>query len=236
MKDEFLGYSSVKGSLHVTSRLPNQDSYLVKRFKFGTLLVVSDGMGSHPYADIGSDSVCRCVSKALQIWNEQGCQDIRLLIPLLHSLWNIDIYPYMKNECGATCLFAFIGINGKIHLGQLGDGCIFYDFGYGTEILKIKDDDFANLTSGINNIRSFEDWSLKTFEVTEQSIKICMMTDGVSETLVEDRRNAFVELLWKRIAEKTNVIDRNRLVFRILEQWNPVNAGDDRTLICYEKR
>lgn len=62
------------------------------------------------------------------------------------------------------------------------------------------------------------------------------MTDGVSETLVENKRNDFVKLVWKRVAEKNNVIERNNLIFKLLDQWNPVNAGDDRTLISYEKK
>ena len=62
------------------------------------------------------------------------------------------------------------------------------------------------------------------------------MTDGVSETLVENKRNDFVNLVWKRVAEKNNVIERNSLIFKLLDQWNPINAGDDRTLISYEKK
>ncbi|MBC3803555.1 hypothetical protein GH808_03775 [Acetobacterium fimetarium] len=236
MRYEGIGYSSVMGALHTKSRLPNQDSYLVKKLKFGTLLVVSDGMGSHAHAEVGSRAVCRSVSKALQIWNENKCEDIRLLIPLLHSMWNLDIYPFAKNECGATCLFAFVSVEGKVFLGQLGDGSIYFDFGKGTEVLKDKDDDFANLTTGINNIRSFEDWILMTVDAFDKPIKLCLMTDGVSETLIENKRSAFVELIWKRISEKANVIERNNLVYRVLNQWNPVNSGDDRTLISYEKR
>ena len=62
------------------------------------------------------------------------------------------------------------------------------------------------------------------------------MTDGVSETLVENKRNDFVNLVWKRVAEKNNVVERNNLIFKLLDQWNSVNAGDDRTLISYEKK
>ena len=129
MKCEVIGYSSVRGALHEKSGLPNQDSYLVKQFKFGTLLVMSDGLGSHLHSDVGSLSVCRSVSRAVQLWQEYRCNDIRLLIPLLHSLWGIDIFPYPKNECGATCLFALLNNDNVLYLGQLGDGSIFYCIG-----------------------------------------------------------------------------------------------------------
>ena len=236
MKYERYGYASVMGDLHKKSNLPNQDAYLVKRLKKGTLVVVSDGMGAHSHSDIGARSVCKSVSKAIQLWNEKGCDDIRLLIPILHALWGLEIFPLPKSECGATCLFAYIANSGKLYLGQLGDGSVFFDIGDGVCLLKEKDDDFTNLTVGINNIRSYSDWSLGCFDIVDKDVKICLMTDGVSETLIENKRNDFVNLVWKRVAEKNNIIERNNLIFRLLDQWNSMNAGDDRTLVSYEKK
>lgn len=236
MKDERFGYASVRGELHKTSKLPNQDAYLVNRIKKGTILVVSDGMGSHVHSEIGAKAVCKSVSKAIQLWIEKGCDDIRLLIPVLHALWGLEIFPLPRNECGATCLFAFIAKCGKLYLGQLGDGSVFFDIGDGISLLKEKDDEFANMTVGINNIKSYADWSLSCFDIVDKNVKICLMTDGVSETLVENKRNDFVNLVWKRVAEKNNVVERNNLIFKLLDQWNSVNAGDDRTLISYEKK
>lgn len=236
MKYERYGYASVMGDLHKKSNLPNQDAYLVKRLKKGTLVVVSDGMGSHSHSDIGARSVCKSVSKAIQLWNEKGCDDIRLLIPILHALWGLEIFPLPKSECGATCLFAYIANSGKLYLGQLGDGSVFFDIGDGVCLLKEKDDDFTNLTVGINNVRGYSDWSLGCFDIVDKDVKICLMTDGVSETLVENKRNDFVNLVWKRVTEKNNIIERNNLIFRLLDQWNSMNAGDDRTLVSYEKK
>lgn len=236
MNQEYIGYASVLGDLHIKSGTPNQDSYLVKRFKFGTLLVVSDGMGSHPHADMGSKAVCRSVSRAIQLWQEYHCDDIRLLVPILHSLWGLDVYPYRQNECGATCLFAFLRNDKKLYLGQLGDGRIFYSIGKEFYLLKNKEDEFANLTVGINNIRSYKDWSLAVCDAAEKSVKVCLMTDGVSETLVESRCDEFVRLLWKRVSEKSSKCESNNMISGLLKNWNPANAGDDRTLVIYEKR
>lgn len=236
MKHEVIGYSSVRGALHEKGGLPNQDSYLVKQFHFGTLIVVSDGMGSHLHSDFGSHSVCRSVSRAVRLWQEYHCDDIRLLVPLLHSLWGMDVFPYPKNECGATCLFAFLSNENVLYLGQLGDGCIFYSIGDELALLKNKEDEFTNLTTGMSSIRSFEDWKLAAFCADDTPVKLCLMTDGVAETLIESRRDEFVKLLWKRLAEKTNVCERNNMIYRLLKDWNPVNAGDDRTLVSYERK
>lgn len=236
MKHEVIGYSSVRGALHEKGGLPNQDSYLVKQFHFGTLIVVSDGMGSHLHSDFGSHSVCRSVSRAVRLWQEYHCDDIRLLVPLLHSLWGMDVFPYPKSECGATCLFAFLSNENVLYLGQLGDGCIFYSIGDELALLKNKEDEFTNLTTGMSSIRSFEDWRLAAFCADDTPVKLCLMTDGVAETLIESRRDEFVKLLWKRLAEKTNVCERNNMIYRLLKDWNPVNAGDDRTLVSYERK
>lgn len=200
------------------------------------MIVVSDGMGSHLHSDFGSHSVCRSVSRAVRLWQEYHCDDIRLLVPLLHSLWGIDVFPYPKNECGATCLFAFLSNENVLYLGQLGDGCIFYSIGDELALLKNKEDEFTNLTTGMSSIRSFEDWRLAAFCADDTPVKLCLMTDGVAETLIESRRDEFVKLLWKRLAEKTNVCERNNMIYRLLKDWNPVNAGDDRTLVSYERK
>lgn len=236
MGKDIISYSTVKGLLHKKENACNQDSYIVKRYRFGTILVVSDGMGSHRHSDVGSKAVCKAVCKAITIWNDKQCSDIRLLIPLIHAIWGIEIQPFSRNECGATCLFAFIDLKGKMHIGQLGDGDIHIYIDDFYEIFKSKADDFSNLTVGINSIKSFEDWNIKTYNIEDQEIKICMMTDGISETLIQEKKKAFVDLLLKRVAECTNYVDRNNQVFQVINNWGKVNCGDDRTLICYEKR
>lgn len=236
MKTEIVAYSSVKGKYHKQKNMPNQDSYLVKRYKFGTVLVVSDGIGSHLHSDIGSRAVCKSVCQAIQFWNQSECKELRLLIPLIHTMWGIDIYPYKKNDCGATCLFAFIDINGILYIGQLGDGNIYVSIEDEIELIKIKEDEFSNFTSGINSINSFSEWNIKRYETKNKHIKLCLMTDGVSETLIENKKIEFVNLVWKAVSEKNNLSSRNNFMYELLLNWNEVNSGDDRTMICFEKK
>jgi len=234
MKAEILGYSSVKGMLHEQKNTPNQDSYIVKKYKFGTVMVVSDGLGSHKFSDIGSQAVCRSVCQAIQLWNQYKEKDIRLLIPLIHSLWSMEVYPYSKKECGATCLFAFVSNENKLYAGQLGDGNIYISIDDDISLLQIKEDDFSNFTSGMSGISSFNEWSLKEYDIKGKKLRFCMMTDGVSETLVEKTKLDFLEMLWKKVRSASNLPARNRLVYKLLKNWNPVNSGDDRTLVYYE--
>ena len=236
MRQEQFAFSSVRGLLHQQEKIANQDSYAVKRYKFGTVLVVSDGMGSHKHSDIGSRAACKAVCDAIQKWIQYKAKDIRLLIPLIHGYWNMEIYPYPKKECGATCLFAFISNEGKLYVAQLGDGNIFICLEDTLELLQIKEDEFSNFTSGLSGITSFEEWTIKEYDVLNKNVKLALMTDGVSETLIEDRKEAFIRLLWRKMDSLENLSLRNNMMYSLLNGWNPVNAGDDRTIVCYTKK
>lgn len=236
MKLEEIGYASVKGMLHESNNIPNQDAYSVKRYKFGTILVVSDGLGSKIHSDLGSKAVGKAVDKAVQIWNGYGERDIRLLLPLIVSIWNMEIYPYSQKECGATCLFAIITNDGHVYLGQLGDGSIYISIENELQLVREKEDDFTNLTVCMGGFSSYSDWSLRDVDVGNRPFGIVMMTDGVSETVVDEKKEAFINLLFKRLSECENLAKRNNFIYKILSEWNPVSAGDDRTLICYRRR
>ena len=236
MNLEEIGYASVRGVLHKNGNIPNQDAYSVKKYKFGTILVVSDGLGSKSHSDIGSKAVGKAIDKAVQIWNGYHEKDIRLLLPLVVSIWNMEIFPYSQKDCGATCLFAIIAKNGHVYVGQLGDGSIYISIDNELQLVKEKEDDFTNLTVCMGGFSSYSDWSLKDIDVGKKSIGIVMMTDGVSETLVDEKREEFINLLFRRISEFDSLQKRNNLVYKILSEWNPVSAGDDRSLICYRRR
>lgn len=234
MKSEIYSYSTIKGKVHFEEKKKNQDAYIVKQYSFGTILVISDGMGSHPHSDVGSKAVCKAVSKAVGLWVNKKCKDIRLLIPLIHTIWNIEISPYERNECGATCLFAIILKDGKIYVGQLGDGDIYLYMDKQYILFKEKEDDFANITIGINNIRSFRDWHLGEYEIKQFPIRICMMTDGISETLIPEKKKVFVDFIGNKMRSCEQLVHRNHVIYEILRNWGEVNCGDDRTIIYYE--
>ena len=236
MKFEEIGYASVKGMLHEDGNIPNQDAYSVKRYKFGTILVVSDGLGSKKKSAVGARAVAKAVDKAVQIWNAYAEKDIRLLLPLIVSVWSMEIFPYSQKDCGATCLFAIILNDGHVYLGQLGDGSIYVSLNDELQLIREKEDDFTNLTVCMGGFSSYSDWSLKEYYVGNKPFGIVMMTDGVSETIVDEKKEDFVKLLFKRLSECENLLRRNNLVYKILSEWNPVSAGDDRTLICYRRR
>lgn len=236
MRYEEIGYSSVKGSIHSRDNTPNQDFYSVNRYKFGTVLVVSDGLGSKKHSDVGSKSVAKAVNRAVRIWNGYDEKDLRLLLPLIVSIWNMEIYPYEAGDCGATCLFIIITNDGCLYSGQLGDGNIYISTGDRLQLVSSKEYDFTNLTVCMGSFKGYSDWSLKKIEIGKTPIDIVMMTDGVSETIIEEKKEEFVSLLLRRISSLPDLSARNNFIYKILSEWNQVNAGDDRTLICYRRK
>lgn len=236
MKREEIGYASVRGMLHEQCNIPNQDAYSVKRYKFGTVLVVADGLGSKKYSAHGAKAVGKAVNRAVQIWNGYTQKDIKLLLPLIVSIWSMEIYPYAQKDCGATCLFAIVTNEGHIYLGQLGDGSIYFSIDDTLQLVKKKEDEFTNLTVCMGGFSGYADWCLKDIYVGDKPFGLVMMTDGVSETIIDEKKESFVHLLFKRLSEHENLSKRNNFFYRILSEWNPASAGDDRTLICYRRR
>ena len=56
--------ASVIGPLHVKAGIPNQDSWMARRYKWGNVVVVSDGLGSKAHSDHGSKAACLAVFEA----------------------------------------------------------------------------------------------------------------------------------------------------------------------------
>ncbi len=50
--------------LHVKAGIPNQDSWRARRYKWGNVVVVSDGLGSKAHSDHGSKAACLAVFEA----------------------------------------------------------------------------------------------------------------------------------------------------------------------------
>jgi len=56
--------ASVRGPGHVATCEPNQDAWTSFHRVWGDGIVVSDGVGSKPFANVGSDAACFAVKHA----------------------------------------------------------------------------------------------------------------------------------------------------------------------------
>ena len=121
--------ASVRGPSHITEGLPNQDAWMSFHHTWGDGIVVSDGVGSKPFSNFGSDAACLavgCAALACRIKAEISQVEINrdYLFERIQHYWLSNISPLEPRDCSATCLFAFRFGDGLIHLGMLGDGLV----------------------------------------------------------------------------------------------------------------
>ncbi len=228
---EIFGESDI-GPHHIKNGIPNQDSWMAKQYNWGSVVVVSDGLGSKKHSDHGSQAACLAVLEAVKKYS-----DIENIIPaniirLIHKKWLEKLAPYAVTDCLATCLFVIQSKN-TITMGRLGDGLI--------TALGKKDDDnislednkqgsFSNYTQSLNHNIDFEQWEIITVNANNyKAVTLC--TDGISDDLLPEKQQDFCKSFvteFSRQAIKT----RNKSIKKMLKNWPVPHHSDDKTIAC----
>ena len=223
--------ASVRGPSHVRAWLPNQDSYGVVSHMWGDVGIVSDGVGSRPTSEYGSDAACRAVVMAAWDW-ENMANDVDALLERIHLNWLACIKPFDPRKSAATCLFSFRPANGRIILGMLGDGLIAVLKTDGTvkELTEDKDGSFSNQTDALSENTKPKQW--RTASVAqEECLAVLLCTDGVADDLLPERRDAFVRHIYEQ-GQKLAPATVARELRKMLEDWPVPKHSDDKTLVC----
>lgn len=214
------------GPLHIKENIPNQDSCVVKKFSWGIVGVVCDGLGSKKYSHIGSKSLVEAIIKTAQLFDFK--KDIGLFEPLLKSLWDINISPYSQDETATTLQFCIVK-NKKIYIGRVGDGAIVI---LGKETLHLEEDKqvFTNYTIPFGRNEKIK-WHI--FDDSEiDSIVLC--SDGISEDLKKDKLLEF----FQNYIENYKGMQTNKRVYEIkkwLKNWPVKGHSDDKTIVALVK-
>jgi len=222
--------TSVIGPAHAKTGIPNQDFWMVRRYKWGNVVVVSDGLGSKPHSDHGSKAACLSVLDAAEIYQNNPEAGIADILRLIHANWLVKIAPFSSSDCSSTCLFA-IQIAGVITLGRLGDGMIvvYGDSQKSSFVLdEKKQDSFSNYTNSLQREFQPELWEIVSVESAEcKAIILC--TDGISDDLLPEKRINFAQELYSTY---TNVeaAKRKRDLKRWLNRWPVPGHSDDKTI------
>jgi len=214
------------GPLHIKENIPNQDAYIVKKYSWGIVGVVCDGLGSKKYSHIGSKSLVNAVLKTAQLFDFE--KDVKLFEPLLKSLWNINIFPYKEKETSTTLLFTIIK-NNKIYIGRVGDGSIAI---FGKDALLVEEDKdmFTNYTTPFGRDDKIE-WNI--FDLEDISY-VVMCSDGISEDLKKDKLLDF----FKNYTLTYKDMQVNKRVYEIkqwLKNWPVKGHSDDKTIVALTK-
>lgn len=212
------------GPLHLKEGLPNQDAYVVQKYKWGIVGVVCDGLGSKQHSDIGSKALTKAIIQASKVFDFDK-KDITLFEPLVKALWDINIYPYSEDEASTTLLFAIVK-NSKVYIGRVGDGVIAV---FGNNNLLIEEDKsgFTNYTTPFGRDLKIE-WCI--YELDEVS-SIVMSTDGISEDIQKDKiLNFFSEYIlnYQDVAQRK----RKKEIKKWLKNWPVRGHSDDKTIVA----
>jgi len=228
--------ASVIGPLHVKTRIPNQDSWMARRYKWGNVVVVSDGLGSKAHSDHGSKAACLAVFEAAKSYQNTPNANLVDILRLIHANWLVKIAPYSSTDCSATCLFA-IQIEEIITLGRLGDGMIvaLEETSENHFILSDnKQDSFSNCTNCLQQEFKPEQWDTATIESAKcNAVVLC--TDGISDDLLPEKQ---IEFISEFVGEYAGMEQKKRRIDiqHMLNEWPVPKHSDDKTIACLSKK
>ncbi|MBF0314283.1 MAG: protein phosphatase 2C domain-containing protein [Oligoflexia bacterium] len=228
--------ASIAGPSHKKKRIPNQDSWIARRYQWGNVLVVSDGLGSKPHSDHGSKSACFAVLEASKTYQNNRQANIVDLLRLIHANWLIKLAPFSPTECSSTCLFA-IRIEETITLGRLGDGMIVFCGETENDcfvLMENKQNSFSNYTPSLHNEFNPGDWNTLTME-SSRCKAIVMCTDGISDDLLPGKQINFSQELYSSYINLTSE-ERKKDLRHWLNAWPVPKHSDDKTVACLFKQ
>lgn len=222
--------ASVRGPGHVATGKPNEDAWASFHHAWGDGIVVSDGLGSKPFAEFGSKAACLAVAYAVNACRNKGAGGHDLIFDCINANWLSLVSPLEPDDCAATCLFAYRLGDGAIHLGRIGDGLSAAVTDNGS-IVHLPDENshgFSNITVGLSPKTSSKDWRYLSLP-EEQCVAVLLCTDGVADDLenVDGFVTAFIA------AHRTLAAERaNRCAHEMLANWPTPKHSDDKTIAC----
>lgn len=239
---DFLWHSfgvTVRGPLHRRRGIVNQDCFATRQYRWGSVVTVSDGLGSRLHSAHGSRAACQSVCEAAKAFRavEKLDLDPIKIVEFLHEIWLAKISPLSANDCSTTCLFA-IRFGGEIVLAQLGDGLIsLYQAESNTSIIltESKEDSFANMTDCLYERFRQGQWQVKKVSVDDwDAIVLC--TDGISNDLIPDKISDFTRELYLNYNTDVCVRKRCNSIRKWLIDWPVKGHCDDKTIACLFKK
>ena len=205
---------------------------MIRHFRAGVAVAVSDGLGSCNHADVGSRAACRAVAEAAGLYFRNPHAPLANTPALVQHLWEMMLSGHSPADCSATCLFVAARNDAGAVLAQLGDGLIAACQSDGTVDLLMPDksDTFANLTDGLASHQAISRW--RTISVPKGRYRAFVLcTDGISDDL---EPKAMKEFAWEVYShyERYSPLARGNEVRRWLRTWPVPGHSDDKTIAC----
>ncbi len=229
--------ASVKGPSHIERGIPNQDAWMFRKFSFGSIVCVCDGLGSRKHSNVGSKMACEAVMEAVKIWVSNEKAQVNTLLQLIHAVWNIKIQPMTTYDCATTCLFTIKFTNNRCIMAQLGDGLILAET-YAKRIIQVEtvSEDFTNLTTGLGLAKSLSEWNVKEYFGDDSIQTILLCTDGISEDIAEKNRKDYLKYVVEKYTPLKGIYRWHAIVYD-LKNWPTESHSDDKTIaVIYEDK
>lgn len=215
------------GPRNLREKKLNQDAVMHRFWKNNWCIAVCDGMGSKPLSHIGSSLACQSVYEVLKHCDFSLAEKEvakKIYMYWLKLLKDKNILP---TDAATTCLFAWGNRQGNVRLFQLGDGAIYYQsesFGH----VGVKSDDlFSNQTNALGYSKKWDDWSYKEIDLTDPNHGIILMTDGISEDLLNEQ--LFTSMLIQK-ATLHSVRRLKKYIQHELIHWPTPQHSDDKSI------
>ena len=215
---------SLIGPGHLSNNSPNQDAVLRRIRRQDWLVVVCDGMGSRKHSDKGSKLCCLAVLQATKYHSmDINIKDFILSVgEYWHSLLK-QSHLKSKDAC-TTCLVAWGDYDGNTRLFQLGDGAIFYQTDQFGIVQPPDENNFSNETNALGISSSWLDWSFKDIKLSKPYHGIVMVTDGISDDLVNEE--LFLKAMLKDLKDKNHRQIKKQLKKELLAWQTPFHTDD----------
>jgi len=222
--------ASVIGPSHIATGKPNQDAWAAFHYTWGDGIIVSDGLGSKPFSDFGSEAACLAVTCAVHHCYGKTGIGHAFLSDRIKRKWLSLIAPLESRDCAATCLFAFRMDDGVFRMGMLGDGLAAAVKTNGS-VVSLSDDKtegFSNITAALSSNVTERDW--RWLSIPEDDCKsIVLCTDGVADDLKDT--DGFVKEFASAHRDLSSVSAARR-TREVLGNWPTPKHSDDKTIAC----
>lgn len=237
MRKLLYGFSA-RGPAHIRHNLPNQDSFFAKNFGSFSLLVISDGMGSKKYADVGSKAACRAVYNVLRKYvylKKKYRKNKKNIFTMIKDEWLKLIFPYEAKDCSATCLFVLCSSK-KCLAAMLGDGLIYIketDAKNSQIMTDEKSDDFSNATVSMSSSKYLNEWKYK-FVPLKKIKSILLTSDGISSDLQDGKEKDFSQDVLEDLQKEKTIRQKKSVLSQIVFKWPVPMHSDDKTIAVME--
>lgn len=231
--NEKCGGSSIRGVSHKATHTPNQDSFGLFTSKYGTTLVVADGVGSHKYSKCGSKAAVKAVKNAFRLFETEKLP-VSNITATIYSLFQSYVPKRKRSQASTTCIFVHISPEHGTFIGQAGDGACYFKINDKFSMIVPPENEFANLVQPINPEKTIHKWKTRHLDTTnEDTMMFFLSSDGISNDIIPGKEYECLEFYAsKLVCDKRK---NNRFVHQIIKHWDVPGSVDDKTMIVYSR-